>query len=133
MDRIRAINEGDQLLQHFGMQVVEARDGYAKVSSTVQEGFLNAHRIGHGGFIFTVADVAFALAVNAARDAVGVQWSFNVFRAAKLGETVTGEARTIHAGRQSAVCELSVTAGDGRLLAKGQATALPRAPEPPRA
>ncbi|MFB3817697.1 MAG: PaaI family thioesterase [Candidatus Methylomirabilales bacterium] len=132
MDRIKAILEGDRLLQHFGMQVVEARDGYAKVTATVQEGGLNAHRIGHGALIFAVADVAFALAVNAARDAVGVQWSVNMFRAARLGEMLTGEARTIHAGRQSAVCELTVTAGDGRLLARGQATALPRAPEPAR-
>jgi acyl-coenzyme A thioesterase PaaI-like protein len=38
---------------------------------------------------------------------------------------VFGEAKVIHAGRQSLVCELTVTAGDGRVLVKGQATALP--------
>jgi len=46
-------------------------------------------------------------------------------RAAKPGETVIGESRIIHKGRQSMVCELLVTAGDGRMLAKGQSTALP--------
>jgi acyl-CoA thioesterase len=125
MDRIQAIVQHDRLLQHFGMKVLEAREGYAKVSATVEERFLNAHGIGHGVLLFAVADVAFALAVNAARDAVGVQWSFNAIRAAKPGETITGEARTIHSGRQSAVCELTISAGDGRLLAKGQAIALP--------
>jgi acyl-CoA thioesterase len=95
------------------------------VSVVVADRFLNAHRIGHGVLLFAVADAAFALAVNAARDAVGVQWSLNAFRAVQPGETVFGEAKVIHSGRQSLVCELTVTAGDGRILVKGQATALP--------
>jgi acyl-CoA thioesterase len=99
------------------------------VSVVVADRFLNAHRIGHGVLLFAAADAAFALAVNAARDAVGVQWSLNAFRAAQPGETVIGEAKVIHNGRQSLVCELTVTAGDGRVLAKGQSTALPVTPE----
>lgn len=128
MERIRAIFQGDHLIQDFGMTLIEARDGYAKVSVVVADRFLNAHRIGHGVLLFAAADAAFALAVNATRDAVGVQWSLNAFRAARPGETVIGEAKVIHAGRQSLVCELTVTAGDGRVLAKGQSTALPVTP-----
>ena len=125
MDRVQEIFRGDRLIQEFGMKLLEGREGYAKVSVTVEERFLNAHSIGHGVLLFAVADAAFALSVNAAVDAVGVQWSWNVFRAAKPGETVIGESRIIHKGRQSMVCELVVTAGDGRLLMKGQSTALP--------
>jgi len=125
MERVREIFEADQLIQDFGMRLLEARDGYAKVSVEVQERFLNAHRIGHGVLLFAAADAAFALSVNAVTDSVGVQWSLNVFRAAKPGETVIGESRILHRGRQSMVCELTVTAGDGRVLAKGQSTALP--------
>jgi len=125
MELIQAIFHNDRLIQDFGMTLVEARDGYAKVSVVVAERFLNAHRIAHGVLLFAVADAAFALAVNAARDAVGVQWSLNAFRAAHPGETVFGEAKVIHSGRQSLVCELTVTAGDGRLLVRGQSTALP--------
>jgi acyl-CoA thioesterase len=128
MERIQAIFRGDRLIRDFGMTLLEARDGYAKVSVVVADRFLNAHRIGHGVLLFAAADAAFALAVNAARDAVGVQWSLNAFRAAQPGETVIGEAKVIHAGRQSLVCELTVTAGDGRILARGQSTALPVTP-----
>ena len=128
MERIQAIFQGDRLIQDFGMTLVEARDGYAKVSVVVADRFLNAHRIGHGVLLFAVADAAFALAVNAARDAVGVQWSLNAFRSAQPGETVIGEAKVIHAGRQSLVCELTVTAADGRVLVRGQSTALPVTP-----
>jgi len=125
MDRVEEIFRADRLIQHFGMKLVEAREGYAKVSVAVEERFLNAHNIGHGVLLFAAADAAFALSVNAVVDAVGVQWSLNILRAAKPGETVFGESRIIHKGRQSMVCELTVTAGDGRVLAKGQSTALP--------
>ncbi|HBX43809.1 MAG TPA: hypothetical protein DEH27_08550 [Deltaproteobacteria bacterium] len=125
MGRIDEIWEGDRLIQDFGMTLLEAREGYAKVSVEVKERFLNAHGIGHGVLLFAAADAAFALSVNAVVDAVGVQWSLNVFRAAKPGEEVIGESRIVHKGRQSMVCELTVTAGDGRTLARGQSTALP--------
>jgi acyl-CoA thioesterase len=125
MDRVEEIFRADRLIQHFGMKLVEAREGYAKVSVSVEERFLNAHNIGHGVLLFAAADAAFALSVNAVVDAVGVQWSLNILRAAKPGETVFGESRILHKGRQSMVCELTVTAGDGRVLAKGQSTALP--------
>ena len=125
MDRVEEIFRADRLIQHFGMKLVEAREGYAKVSVVVEDRFLNAHNIGHGVLLFAAADAAFALCVNAVVDAVGVQWSLNILRAAKPGETVFGESRILHKGRQSMVCELTVTAGDGRVLAKGQSTALP--------
>ncbi len=125
MGRIDEIWEGDRLIRDFGMKLIEGREGYAKVSVEVKERFLNAHGIGHGVLLFAVADAAFALSVNAVVDAVGVQWSFSVFRAAKPGEEVIGESRIVHKGRQSMVCELVVTTGDGRILARGHSTALP--------
>jgi acyl-CoA thioesterase len=125
MGRIEEIWKGDRLIQDFGMKLLEAREGYARVSVNVEERFLNAHNIGHGVLLFAAADAAFALSVNAVTDAVGVQWSLNVIRAARPGEEVVGESRVFHRGRQSMVCELTVTAGDGRILARGQSTALP--------
>jgi len=125
MGRIEEIWNGDRLIQDFGMKLLEAREGYARVSVKVEDRFLNAHNIGHGVLLFAAADAAFALSVNSTVDAVGVQWSLNVIRAAKPGEEVVGESRVFHRGRQSMVCELTVTAGDGRVLARGQSTALP--------
>jgi len=125
MGRIEEIWNGDRLIQNFGMKLLEAREGYARVSVKVEERFLNAHNIGHGVLLFAVADVAFALSVNSMTDAVSVQWSLNVIRAAMPGEEVIGESRVFHRGRQLMVCELTVTAGDGRVLARGQSTAVP--------
>ncbi len=129
MSRVEELWQDDRLVQGCGMRLLEGREGYARVSVTVEERFLNAHGIAHGGLIFTVADAAFAVSVNASQDAVGVQWSLNIFRPARLGEEIVAESRVIHDGRRSMVCELSVTNGEGRLLARGQATALPLARE----
>ena len=125
MDRVLEVFQGDRLIQDFGMKLIEAREGYAKVSVVVEERFLNSHNIGHGVLTFAVADAAFALSVNAVSDATGVNWGFNILRAAKPGETLIAESRTVHKGRQQIVCELTVTTAEGRLLAKGIFTALP--------
>ena len=125
MDRVLEVFRGDRLIQDFGMKLIEAREGYAKVSVVVEERFLNAHNIGHGVLTFAVADAAFALSVNAVSDATGVSWGFNILRAAKPGETLIAESRAIHKGRQQIVCELTVTTAEERLLAKGIFTALP--------
>ncbi|NPV07375.1 MAG: PaaI family thioesterase [Anaerolineae bacterium] len=125
MARIEEFWQGDRLVQELGMKLLRAEEGYARVAVTVEDRFLNAHGIAHGALLFAVADAAFGMAVNSLVDAVGIQWSLNAFRAAKPGEEVLGEARVIHNGRRSMVCELTVTGSDGRILARGQSTALP--------
>ena len=54
MDRVQEIFRGDRLIQDFGMKLIEAREGYAKVSVVVEDRFLNAHSIGHGVLLFAV-------------------------------------------------------------------------------
>lgn len=124
-ERIDFISTYDRLIELFGMEVEEAGEGYAAVSATVQEGFLNAHELAHGSFIFALADVAFALTVNSLTDAVGVDYSMSLFRSTRIGDRVTAKCRVIHRGRRLLVVEFKVTASGGRLLAKGQATAMP--------
>lgn len=125
MDKVEFMIRNDRMIEHFGMRVEEAREGYARVSATVREAFLNQHHVAHGALIFAVADVAFAIAVNTTVDAMGVQWSFNILRAAKSGEVLTAECSTIHKGSRLLVVEYAVSSDTGTLIAKGQATALP--------
>ncbi len=126
MGRIKKIIEGDRLFHLFGMELVEASEGHAVVRAGVKEEFLNAHGIAHGGLIFGLLDVAFALAVNSIVDAVGVQWSFNVFRSTTKGDFVRAEARTVHKGKSLLVVEFRAESEtSGKLIAQGMATALP--------
>jgi acyl-CoA thioesterase len=125
MERVQFIMENDRVIDLFGMELEEAREGYVRISVVVKDEFLNAHNIAHGALIFALADVAFAIAVNSVTDAVGVQWSFNTFRAAMPGEKITAECDLIHRGKSLMVVDYRVTNESGKLIAKGQATALP--------
>jgi acyl-CoA thioesterase len=125
-ERIRAIVEGDRLFHLFHMELLAAGEGCARLRAQVKNEFLNAHNIAHGGLIFALLDVAFAVATNALVDTIGIQWSFNVFRSAARGDFVRAEARVIHQGKRSLVVELKAESeSTHKLLAQGMATALP--------
>lgn len=125
MERVQFILDNDRVIKLFGMELEEASEGYVKISVSVKDDFLNAHNIAHGALIFALADVAFAIAVNSVTDAVGVQWSFNSFRAAMPGEKITAECELIHRGKSLMVVDYRVSNEAGKIIAKGQATALP--------
>ena len=48
----------------LGMELVDLGPGTATVRMTVRPDMVNGHAIGHGGFVFMVADTAFACACN---------------------------------------------------------------------
>src|SRR2546425_13179992 len=54
----------DRASQAMGMQIATIGPGYAELTMTVRADMLNGHAICHGGFIFTLADSAFAFACN---------------------------------------------------------------------
>ena len=124
-DRIQRAIASDSMIRHFGIQVEETSEHLTRVSAVVGEDSLQLHDLAHGAFIFALLDVAFALTVNAKVDAVAVQWSISQFRSAKLGDKVTAECHLLHGGRRLVVVDLLAHGAEGRLLAKGQATAIP--------
>lgn len=126
MGRIKEIIKGDRLFHLFGMELVEAAEGHAVIRAEVKEEFLNAHNIAHGGIVFALLDVAFALAVNSVTDAVGVQWSFNIFRSTSAGDFIKAEAKIVHKGKSLLVVEFRAESEKtGKLIAQGMATSLP--------
>lgn len=124
-DRVNRLIAGDKLLSLFGMEVEDASEDHARVSAVVTDQFLQVHGLAHGAFVFALLDVAFALTVNAKVDAVAVQWSISQFRSARAGEKITAECRLLHGGRRVMVVELVAAGAEGKVLAKGHATAIP--------
>jgi acyl-CoA thioesterase len=59
-----AMFAGDLASQAMGMRIVRVSPGCAEMTMTVRADMLNGHRTCHGGFIFTLADSAFAFACN---------------------------------------------------------------------
>ena len=56
--------DSDVASKGLGIELVSAADGAAVARMRVTATMLNGHAIGHGGFVFLLADTAFALACN---------------------------------------------------------------------
>ena len=54
----------DRASQGLGMRITRVGAGHAELTMTVRGDMVNGHAICHGGFVFTLADSAFAFACN---------------------------------------------------------------------
>lgn len=105
----------------WGIEIEEAREGYARVAMVLRPDMLNGHGTAHGGMIFALADSAFAYACNS-RDAktVAAQASIVFLDAARDGERLTAEARETALAGRSGVYHVAVRGADGRVIAEFQ-------------
>src|SRR6476659_2843151 len=77
----------DDASKGLGMEIVEVGSGRATLSMTVQPHMVNGQRIAHGGFIFPLADSAFAFACNTHNErVVAAQGNITFIRPGKLGD-----------------------------------------------
>ena len=80
---------------------------------TVGPEMVNGQRIAHGGFIFTLADSAFAFACNTHNErTVAAQGNISFIRPGKLGDRLVATAREISRSGRSGIYDVRVTAGD---------------------
>ncbi|MDQ7979994.1 hydroxyphenylacetyl-CoA thioesterase PaaI [Paraburkholderia sp. SARCC-3016] len=88
-----AMFEADACGRALGIELLEVREGYARMQMRVRADFLNGHRICHGGLIFTLADSAFAFACNSHNvNTVASGCSIEFLRPVHSGDTLTAEA-----------------------------------------
>ncbi|WP_265518185.1 hydroxyphenylacetyl-CoA thioesterase PaaI [Nitratireductor luteus] len=109
----------DDASKWLGATLDAVGPGTATLSMTVQEHHTNGHDICHGGFIFTLADSAFAFACNSYNQIVVAQQNSVTYVApGRLGDRLTAEAREVARFGRSGIYDVSVTDQDGRLIAE---------------
>ena len=123
-ERVRGlIEKKDRLLDLFGMQVVECSAGYSSVMMKIEKDHLNAADICHGGTIFALSDVAFALASNShGHVALALDMSISYLRPVKAGETITARCSERHRSRRIATYIIEVSDSQDELVALLKAT-----------
>src|SRR6201996_3969522 len=103
----------DDASSGLGMKIVEVGPGRATLTMTVRPDMVNGQRIAHGGFIFTLADSAFAFACNSHNEkSVAAQGNITFIKPGKLGDRLTATAREISRGGRSGIYDVRVTSGD---------------------
>jgi acyl-CoA thioesterase len=112
--------EDDEASRALGMDAVVVETDHAEVRMTVTDLMVNGHDIAHGGFIFTLADSAFALACNSRGEvtvAAGADITF--IAAARRGDVLVAEARVRAVYGRSGITDVTVTRQeDGALIAE---------------
>jgi acyl-CoA thioesterase len=99
----------DYFRELLGIKVLEVKDGYAKMSLEITKKHINAVGFTHGGVLFSLADCAFAEAVNFGDNkAVAIQVSINYLRPTSEGDVLTAEATTVSDGKTLVLCSVAV-------------------------
>ena len=109
----------DNASRGLGMTLTAVGPGTATMTLTVRPEMVNGHGICHGGFIFTLADSAFAFACNSHGDRAVAQHNAITFvRPGRLGETLTATAEERVTAGRSGIYDVRVTGGDGTIVAE---------------
>ncbi len=123
--------EFDAVSAAQGMLLMSVAPGEARVSMRVRPDMLNAHRICHGGHIFTLADTAFAYACNSHGVSTVAQHCAITFLAPAPPHVVlVAHAREVRLSGRSGVYDVSVSTENGDAIAefRGLSRAVPKAP-----
>ena len=120
----KIINEKDRLISCFGMDIIEVKKGSAAVRMKVGIDHVNAADVCHGGVIFSLADVAFALGCNSHGIlSLALDMSISFLKAVQVGETITARCEERHAGKSTGCYIIEVSDAANNLVALVKATA----------
>lgn len=108
----------DRASQAMGIALTEVGPGTATATMTVRDDMANGHGIAHGGFIFALADTAFAFACNSYNTRVVAQNNaITYLTPGHVGEMLTATCTEAHRAGRSGIYDVTVTGGDGRRVA----------------
>jgi acyl-CoA thioesterase len=114
----KTMYERDPASQALGMLLDAIRPGYARMRMRVREDMLNGHGTCHGGYIFMLADSAFAFACNSHNlNTVGAGCSIDYLAPGRPGDVLMAEASEQALSGKTGVYDVVVSDQDGRKVA----------------
>ncbi len=115
----KAMWNDDSASQRLGMSLDHIAPGEATLSMTVTEAMSNGHGNCHGGYIFTLADSAFAFACNSYNQLVVAQHcSITYLVPCRIGDRLTATAREVSRRGRSGIYDIRITNQDGAHVAE---------------
>lgn len=127
-----AMRGADAATTGAGVELVDVGPGRAVTRLVVERRHVNGHGMCHGGYLFLLADSAFAYACNSYGTptvAAGAEIIF--LRPARLGDELVARAEVRSRSGRSGVYDVTVRAGDEAVAEfRGRARAVPSMPQP---
>jgi acyl-CoA thioesterase len=114
----KAMYERDPASQALGMTLDAIHPGHARMSMTIRADMLNGHGSCHGGYIFMLADSAFAFACNSHNfNTVGAGCTIDYLAPGRAGDVLTAEAAEQALSGKTGVYDVVVSNQEGRKVA----------------
>jgi acyl-CoA thioesterase len=115
----RAMWNDDSASQRLGMTLDRVAPGEAVLSMTVRSDMTNGHGICHGGYVFTLADSAFAFACNGYNQRTVAQQAAVTFLApVAVGDRLTARAVELSRQGRGGIYDVHITNQDGAPVAE---------------
>ncbi len=109
----------------LGIELVDAKKGWAKLKLSFSEKLVHPFGVVHGGAIFSLADSAVAIAllglVDKTERFTTVETKINYVNPVKEGD-ISAESRIVHKGNRIVLGEVEIRDEKGVLVAKSIAT-----------
>jgi acyl-CoA thioesterase len=118
----------DNASSGLGMRIDRIEPGVAVLSMPVVAAMVNGHGLAHGGFIFTLADSAFAFACNSrGQRHVAQNCQITYLAPGKIGMRLVAEARERQRGDRSGIYDVTVRDEQGVVIAefRGHSRSIP--------
>jgi acyl-CoA thioesterase len=108
----------DTATQALGIRIAHIGPGFAELAMAVRADMLNGHEICHGGFIFTLADSAFAYACNSYNlNTVASGCAIEFTAPARAGDVLTARAHERQLAGRTGVYDVEVANQRGEVVA----------------
>jgi acyl-CoA thioesterase len=120
-DLLKTKAKNEPYVKFLNLEIIDVKEGYAKVKGKVNKNMLNLHGITHGGFLFSIIDEAFELASNShGTAAVALNMNITYFLPTFNGDTIFVEAEEINRTKRTATYNIKALCND-KLIASCQA------------
>ncbi|MBT8762725.1 PaaI family thioesterase [Desulfohalobiaceae bacterium Ax17] len=117
MENIKKFFKNDRFAEHVGIELLEVSKGYARAKLEIRNEHLNSVGTVHGGAIFALADLVFAVASNShGTIAMGINVSISYLKAVREG-TIFAEAKEISKNPKLASYTVTVSDQSGDTIA----------------
>ena len=108
----------DQASRSLGIVIDDVAPGQATARMRVAAAMVNGHAIAHGGYIFLLADTAFAFACNTYGPTVAGAAEIVFVQPATEGEELVAEAKERVRFGQSGIYDVTVRNSTGEVVAE---------------
>ena len=114
-----AMYDADLASRHLGIQIDQVAPGRATARMQVRNTMLNGHAICHGGYVFLLADTAFAFACNTyGPTTVAAACDVVFLGPAHLDDELIAEATERHRFGRSGIYDVTVRLPDTTVIAE---------------